>query len=139
MADFYKQVFHTADLGIQLTSDTLPGIYINSARALTDLIAGIKNIRPLSESEITVEGIDSDDLLIRWLNELIYIYDTERKIFSDFKITDLTDTKLHCKVKGEIYNPNEHIIKNDIKAATYYNASIERTEARFKVTIIFDV
>jgi len=104
-----------------------------------DLIAGIENIHSLSECEIAVEGIDSNDLLIRWLNELIYIYAAEKKLFSDFEIVDLTDTKLRCKAKGEFFNPKRHIIREDIKAVTYHNINIEKTDGQFRVTIIFDV
>ncbi|MDP8233764.1 MAG: archease [Candidatus Saelkia tenebricola] len=139
MANFYKLIPHTADFGIQLAANTLSGLYINSAKALMDLIIGIEDIRLLNECCITVEGIDSNDLLVRWLNELIYIFAVKKMLFSKFEIIALSNTKLTCKGFGEMFNDKKHDIKEEIKAVTYHGLNIENTDNRYTVTIILDV
>jgi len=139
MADFYKPISHTADLGIRLTCKTLPELYINSARALTDLIAGIENIHSLIRQEIIVEAIDYNDLLIRFLNELVYLFAVKKALFSKFEIIDLSQNLLRIKAYGELFDRRKHCIKKEIKAATYHNVNIEKVGTQFRVTIIFDV
>ena len=104
-----------------------------------DLIAGINNIQPLNKQEITVEGIDPNDLIIRWLNELIYIFAVKKMLFSKFEIIDLSDLKLHCKAYGELLDEEKHSVKEEIKAATYHNLTIEKLDNKYTATIIFDV
>ncbi len=104
-----------------------------------DLIAGIDSIRPLKEQEITVEAIDYNDLLIRFLNELIYLFAVKKALFSKFEIIDLSQSRLKVKACGELFDEQKHCIKEEIKAATYHNVNIEKTGSQFRVTIIFDV
>lgn len=139
MFKFYKLIAHTADFGIEVKAKSIPDIYVNSAKALFDLIVGVENIEPVLEQEILVEGIDEVDLLIRWLNELIYLFSVKNLLFSNFKIKFLGKKELKCLAKGEEFKKGKHEIKVEIKAATYHNIKIEKKGDFFYTKIIFDV
>jgi len=117
---------------------SLEKLYSNSALALFDILLGVDNIKQCMEKELLIGGVDRDDLLIRFLNELIYLLSVEKIAFSDFKITKLQDRELSCIAKGERLNSLEGI-KNEIKAATYCDFKIEEDEDGYKARIIFDV
>ncbi len=43
-----------------------------------DLMSDATTIRPLQSITVEVEAIDLEDLMVRWLSELLYRYDIER-------------------------------------------------------------
>ncbi len=119
-------------------ADSLEKLYSNSAWALFDILVGISDIKESIEKEISVEGVDRDDLLIRFLNELIYVFSVEKVAFSSFRITKLNDRELDCIAKGEKLSSLRDI-KNEIKAATYCDFKIEEDKGNYKARIILDV
>jgi len=83
---FYQLLEHTADLGIRV-SEKRPRIYfINSARAMSDLIADLSTIKPVIPVKIKVQAQDRDELLKNWLSELLYHFHVKEMLFSKFDI-----------------------------------------------------
>jgi SHS2 domain-containing protein len=78
-------------------------------------------------------------LLINWLNELIFLFDTEYLIFRQFDIDDLTETRLHAFARGEAYDARRHDLSSAIKAATWHEAAVEQVAGGYRATIIFDI
>ncbi len=139
MRSFYKFIPHTADIGVQISSSSLTGLYENSAKALFDIIAGLCNISRKIKKHIVLTAPNKEELLIRWLNELLYFFSVHYMVFSDFKITFLDDKNIKATVFGEVYKDRGYAIKREIKAATYHGLNLEKIGNRYKTTIIFDV
>ncbi|MDP8216859.1 MAG: archease [Candidatus Kaelpia imicola] len=138
MRKHYRLIPHTADIAIMVDAKSLEKLYSNSARALFDILVGVDSIKHRMEKKVSVEGVDRDDLLIRFLNELIYIFSTERIILSSFKIIRLKSRELICMAKGERFDSLKGV-KNEIKAATYCDFKIEKKRGGYKARVIFDV
>lgn len=85
--------------------------------------------------EVKVTGEDRESLLVNWLNELIYVFDSKKILLSSFKINKISDTGLEAVVAGEKLDPKKHQGLRPIKAATYNQLRIEADKA----TIVFDV
>jgi SHS2 domain-containing protein len=134
----YEIVDHTADIAIKVYGKDLISIYLNSAFALFDLLCDLSKVDIRDCLLINIEGLDKEDLLIRWLNELIYKYAGERWLFKEFKIIEFKENYLKAEVKGEKYNPKKHILKAETKAATYHDVHIEKVKDLYQVQIIFD-
>ena len=86
-----------------------------------------------------MEGHDVVSLLIAWLNELIFLLDTEYLIFREFAIDSLTGTHLKGRASGEPYDAQRHDLSSAIKAVTWHEAAVERTAEGYKARIIFDI
>jgi SHS2 domain-containing protein len=82
---------------------------------------------------------DMVSLLIAWLNELIFLFDTEYLIFREFEIEDLTETYLEGRASGEPYDAQRHDLGSAIKAVTWHEAAVEQTDEGYKARIIFDI
>ena len=89
--------------------------------------------------EITVEGHDVVSLLIAWLNELVFLFDTEYLLLRTFQIDIFTETSLQAHASGEPYDAQRHDLSSAIKAVTWHEASVERTNDGYKARIIFDI
>ena len=74
----YEELDHTADLRIALYGETLEALFANGALALFDLLvdgeSGGGGDTPWS---LRVEGDDLEDLLVRWLGELLYRFEVD--------------------------------------------------------------
>jgi SHS2 domain-containing protein len=140
MKEFYRQIAHTADIGIEVWANSISELFINSARALFDIMVGLENIKvEEKEEKICVDGLDKEDLLVRWLNELIYIFSVQKDMFCEYEVKYLDDFKFECICKGEKFKDGIHELKNEIKAATYHGIQIRQRDGLYITEIIFDV
>jgi len=84
---------------------------------------------------VEVQGSDSESLLVNWLNELLYLHETEQQVYTDFDIQELTSTCL----KATVFGGETQEVQLIIKAATYHNLSIRQTKSGYQATVVFDV
>jgi SHS2 domain-containing protein len=138
MGKFYSLSPHTADIAMAVEADSLKGLYINSAAALTDILIGIENISGSLKRKLSLKGVDRDDLLIRLLNELLYLFSVERLLFSDFKIIKLGYKELICLAIGQKLSSLDKV-KEDIKAVTYSDFKIEKSRNSYRARIVLDI
>ena len=88
---------------------------------------------------IVLEGGSYEELLVGWLNEFIYIFETRHLLPCEFEVYHLEEGKLVAKVWLTPYKEEEHEILNNIKAVTYHQLRIEKGQEGFQVHVIFDV
>lgn len=136
---FYTVFEHTADVGIEVTAGSREDLFEHAALAMTDLM--FEDVPDgTSESRLVmVVGDKPDELLIAWLNELLYIYCVERLVFTAFSEVKLTESMFMVRAHGERIDPVKHVMEMEIKAATYHGFSIEADGDGVKARIIFDV
>src|SRR3989441_8432473 len=135
----YEVSEHTADVGIHAFGHTLPELFIHAAQGMESLVVAPEQIRESVSREIAVEGHDIVSLLIAWLNELVFLFDTEYLLFRTFEIDAFTETSLHGRASGEPYDAQRHELSSAIKAVTWHEAAVERTEDGYKARVIFDI
>ena len=132
----YEQIPHTADLAARIYASTLPELFTNTAYAMFDLMTDLETARSSSPVRVMVDAPDIESLLVAWLNELLYLSFDRGLIFHDFNVVDLTEESLTAEASGS--EPGSRL-KHEIKAATYHDIDIKKTEEGYEVVIIFDV
>jgi SHS2 domain-containing protein len=130
---------HTADIRIKVYGKDLKELFRNAAFGMCSILADLEGITASTELEIKVEAPDREELLVEWLDELLYNFYTKHIIFSEFNIKELTDTGLTSGVKGRFIGENKNRLKTEIKAATRHDLRIEKKEGHYEVQIVFDV
>jgi SHS2 domain-containing protein len=140
MANKPYEVFeHTADIGLNAYGRTLPELFVHAAQGMESLMVTPEQVREQVSREIVVEGHDRISLLIAWLNELIFLFDTEYLLFCQFQIDAFAETQLQARASGEAYDPQRHDLSSAIKAVTWHEAVVEQTDDGFMAHIIFDI
>ena len=140
MAPLPYEVFeHTADIGLQAYGDTLTALFIHAAQGMESLMVAPEQVQTRVTREVVVEGHDEISLLIAWLNELIFLFDTEFLLLRDFEIDALSLTALRARVSGEPYDARRHDLSSAIKAVTWHEASVEHDTNGYRARIIFDI
>ncbi|HET8852763.1 MAG TPA: archease, partial [Ktedonobacteraceae bacterium] len=72
-------------------------------------------------------------------NELVFLFDTEYLLLRTFQIDIFTETSLQAHASGEPYDAQRQDLSSAIKAVTWHEASVERTNDGYKARIIFDI
>lgn len=134
----FEIVNHTADVGIIAYGADMNGAFANAAKALFSLITELDNVEEVTYRDVELTAPDQESLLVEWLNELIYLFDTEQMLFKRFDITRLSQTHLKARSYGHKVDSSKHKLKMGVKAATYHMLKIEEGNGS-KVQVLFDV
>jgi len=136
----YDIVEHTADLGVRFRGRDMSELFTNGALVLTDLLVPAA-IRAESARAVTVtvDGEDSVDLLVRWLGEILYLFEGESLVTVDATIETLTPFHLDAAVWTLAFHPARHEPLYGIKAVTYHQADIAEKDNALEAFILLDV
>ena len=135
----YEVFEHTADIGLHIYGATLADLFIHAAQGMESLMVPSEQVQAVTSREIAVTGHDSISLLIEWLNELIYLFDTAHLLFRDFEIDIITETHVAGRAFGEPYDAQRHELSSAIKAVTWHEAAINHIPGGYQARIIFDL
>jgi SHS2 domain-containing protein len=124
----YEQFPHTADIGVRVFGKDLKELFENAAFAMFDIIGDLEGMTGEIKETIAVEAPDQEALLVAWLDELLYIFYTKQLIFYKFNIDKLDEGKLRASVIGRPIAANRNRLKTEIKAATYSDLKINKTD-----------
>ena len=139
MTDIYRIFDHTADMGIEIYGEDLHQLFSNAGYALFDLITDIHKIEATTSLSVTIEATDQEDLMVRWLSELLSLHQLRGYLLSDFILHELEEKSLRATVKGERYKSDRHEICKEIKAVTYHQLMVCKEKDRWVARIVFDV
>jgi SHS2 domain-containing protein len=135
----YEILDHTADICVRVYGKSFEELLKNAARAMMDIITDREKVNPSQEIEFKAQGETQEELLVHWLDEILFIHKVRRMIFRDFEIQTINKTEIHGKALGESVDMERHEITMDIKAVTHHNLKIEHLDDKLKVDIVFDI
>jgi SHS2 domain-containing protein len=135
----YEAFDHTADVGLHVSARTLPELFSNAAIGMQSLMVAPEQVSPQVSREISTQGRDLVALLIAWLSEFIFLFDTEYLLFKHVEISDFTGTSIKAVAYGEPYDASRHELGSAIKAVTWHEAQILPEAEGYNARIIFDI
>ena len=135
----YEQFPHTADIGVRVYGSDLKKLFENAAFAMFDILADLEGLKTPVTQDFELTAPNNEELLIAWLDELLYNFYTKSIIFSEFKVAELAEGRLKAKAFGRPVGDNRNRLKTEIKAATYSDLKIKNTSDGYEVSIVFDV
>lgn len=132
----YEEIEHTADLAIRAYGRDSKELFANAAYGMFSAMGiDLEAVKPTLRREMRLEALDREALLVDWLNELLYLHETEGEIYVDFDIHTLSTTELRATMSGAKGNDARMVIK----AATFHDLKIERIDKGYVTTIVFDI
>ena len=135
----YRLIDHTADFGIHVFGMDSKDLFANAAFALFDLVTDISAVKGENKKEITVTGSDWPDLMVNWLRELLYLWAGNELLVKSVKIQKITTSEINAILCYDCYDPDRHVVKNEIKAVTYHQIQVTPCPRGWEARIIFDV
>jgi len=130
---------HTADVGLRLRSPSMDRLIMDAGRGLFSMIApNLSAVRPVLDRKIEVSGDEFDYLLFDWLNELLFVFDTEHLVFVNFEV-QLADAHLVAVCHGEPFSAQRHGEGLELKAITYHGLKVEQQGSVWLAEVIVDI
>lgn len=134
----YKFLEHTADAKFQAFGKTLEEAFANAAMAMFAVMIEPEKVKPKIEREISVDGKDEKALLYNWLEELLYLLDSEGFLLSSVKKITIKKRLLEAVVVGDLV-ANGYETHGDVKAATYNEMEIKKENNKYTVQVVVDI
>jgi len=135
----YEIIDHTADLGIVVKGGNIKELFINAANAMTDLMVKADVREKGTKRKLIVEGEDLPDLMVRWLSEILYLFNGEHMLVRAIEIGSVSSTRLQSRLSVMSLNKGNHEILREIKAVTYHQIAVEETAEGWEARVIFDI
>jgi len=135
----YEIIEHTADIGIEVRAHQLSDLFANAAYGMFDLICDVQAVHGEIERTIEIAADDLEELLVGWLTELLFLFETQKLLFSEFDVAEIDNRHLRATVRGEEYAHDRHELDYEIKAVTYYGLHVIRRNSNWTAAVIFDI
>jgi SHS2 domain-containing protein len=134
---------HTADLGLRVCADSLEDLFRSAAEGLFEAIVSNPGAVRDAESEtVALQGDDPAELLVAWLNELIFRAETRHRLYTRFVVRlDQAGQRLQAEIGGEPIDRDRHILDHEVKAVTHHGRTLRREEndAGWFAELILDI
>ena len=132
----YRLLEHTADAMVEVYGQDLEERFENAAYAMFDQITDLSKVEAKGELRIILDAESREQLLVDFLQELLFVQDLQDFVFSKFEVS--TDgKKLEAMCAGEKFDPSKHTKRSVVKGVTYHR--LEFDDKQSKVTLLFDV
>lgn len=134
----YESTEHTADLGLVAYGDTLAEAFENAAYGMFDLMVDVSSTTETEAVDVRAEADDAPSLLVAFLNELLFLFETRKLILVRFEIVEW-DEAAHIAARAWGSPMAGQETRAQIKAVTYHDMRVEKTDEGFEVEVLFDV
>jgi SHS2 domain-containing protein len=132
---------HTADLGLRVVASDLSDLFQTAASGLFDVIvANREEVRCTEPEQVSLVGDSTEDLLVEWLNELIYLSETRHRLYNDFRVElDASGRQLTATISGEPIDRGRHVLDHEVKAATRHGVVLRKELQGWVAEVILDI
>jgi SHS2 domain-containing protein len=134
----YRILEHTADMGIEAAGETLDELLVQAALGMMEIISGAEAL-PKEERTVEITAGESGELLVNWLNEILFLFDSRGFLPAKFIIEQATEKRIRARIIGEPFDPERHPVDREIKAATYHQLKLEHGEDGWLAQVYLDL
>jgi SHS2 domain-containing protein len=139
--DKYRILPHTADGKFEAFGRTLDEAFGNAALAMSSLMWDWSKVEPRVRHFVHVRGIDREQLLVKFLGETIYLFETKQFLLA--KVDGLRirpefeGFSLEALLAGDTISDRYELF-GAVKAVTYHELKIEECGG-FTVQVVVDM
>ena len=128
----------TADIAVTIEAPDLPALYCTAGWALGNLLTDITLVKTRVSHRISFQSDDLTMMMVDWLSELLFLFETQKLIFSKYDIM-IEETRFSAELQGDRVSRATHLFRYDVKAVTWHGLSVEKLNNIYKSRIIFDI
>jgi len=135
---------HTADVGLDVRAESLEDLMATAGRAMFDQVledwpAEVDSRRQVRARPPT--GLEGDlaELLVDWLQELLYRFETERLVPLEYDFQCVGPRDVRAEVGFGRFDPAVHRTRLEVKAVTYHGLQVRQDAGGWSARFILDV
>jgi SHS2 domain-containing protein len=122
---------HTADGKFQAFGRTLEEAFANAGLAMVSFMWDWSRVEARLKKPVRVEARDLEQLLSRYLNEVLYLFERERFLLGRVERLVIRESGgrfgLEAELAGDSLSPR-YEVSGEVKAVTYNEMKIERND-----------
>ncbi len=130
---------HTADVGIRAYGRDLKELFRNASKGLLEIFADTSAIPREAEVEIEVEAPGLEELLVAWLEELIYQGETRGILFGGVEVWDVGENRVKGRAWGAPLEKSRELVRGEAKAVTYHMLQVRKEGEFWSSQVVVDV
>ncbi len=131
-----------ADIAFKAWGVNLNDVFKEAAEAVYSLLTNIEDLNDDISFPINIEADTSENLLYKFLDEIIYLKDAElffpKRVELSIKETDGLFI-LKGKFIGSEFEIEKHEMGNDIKAITYHDFYLKELDDKWECYVLVDI
>jgi SHS2 domain-containing protein len=132
---WHRFLEHTGEVRLQIGAESLPGLLAEAGRALGLLLLGSREARaPTAVRTIEVRSLDRGALLVDWLNEILFLAETELWVPVTIEV-DAGEDWLRASIRGVPVSEAPSLVK----AATHHGLRVRGDADGFEAEVVLDV
>jgi len=132
----HELIDHTSEVRLRLRAASLGALLAEAGRALAELqLRGVERPVHAGFKRVQLAAPDRERLLVDWLNELIFLAETERWVATGFEI-ERVDARSIIVRAGGVEVPRARGL---VKAATLHGLRITDVDGALEGEVILDV
>jgi len=135
----YRLLEHTADMGLEAQGSSLEELFSQAAQALREVLFGDVSGQKDQAIHLRVTGQDPGELLVNWLNEILYLFEVRGIYPVSFSIDAIDANSVCGLIHGELFHPERHPVERVVKAATYHQLLVEKRQGVWRARVYLDL
>lgn len=136
----YEIIEHTADIGVRAYGQSREELFAHMAQGVFSLIVPPEEVRPAEKRTVQARADGWEALLVAWVRELIYLFDTRHFLVKEAAIRRLEAGRVEAEVSGETLDPERHTLGREVKAVTYCDLSLrQEPDGSWFAQVILDI
>lgn len=123
----FKFLQHTADAKMQAFGRDMEEAFSNAALGMFSLMVNTKKVEKKIKKKISVKGKDNKALLYNWLEEMLFLLDSETFLLNSVKKIEIKGGSLKAVVVGDKAS-KKYNTHGEVKAVTYNEMDIKESK-----------
>jgi SHS2 domain-containing protein len=133
---------HRADVGIRGFGKNREEAFAECAKAMFSVMVDLGKIRAGGKDSVEVEAQNPEELLIAFLNHLLYLRDVKGKVYNRFSLY-ITNSGGRWLLKGNAFgekiDAERHLPKGDVKAASFHQLKVSEENGQWVAQCVLDI
>lgn len=129
----YRWIDHTAEVELAIEGEDERQVLEEALLALAELL-GFASANGGEERTLVVEAPDRPALLAGWLEELVFLAESEGFVATELQSLELHPRRIEATIRGLVDEPPPLV-----KAVTYHRLRFERRDDGYFASVVLDV
>jgi SHS2 domain-containing protein len=138
-AGTYAFFDHVADVGLEVAAPSLEGLFRTAAQALMDWTGPAPGGARNDLLDVALEAPDLEELLVRWLQELVVSFQTEHLYAVGVAELAIGEGRLRARVQCRRWEEADFEAYREVKAVTYHGLKVEQEGDGWRARVILDL
>ena len=133
----YKYFEHTADVKFQAYGKNMEEAFSNAALAMFHVMYDPSKVKGKIEKEFEIKAERKRSLLYDFLEELLFLLDTEGFFLHEVVSLEIKNDSLKCVINGD--DAGKYATIGDVKSITYNQMEIKEEKNKVMLQVVLDI